>query len=175
MNNLVNLLDLDADALTAYCGELGEKPFRARQLQRWIHQFGASHFDAMTDLAKSLREKLATRAEIRSPAAISDNTSSDGTRKWLLDVGAGNAVETVYIPEDTAARCACRRRRVRRQLPVLFDRQAGFFAQSLHRRDHRPALDGRVRDACPAGSRPQGRACHLQCGDDGHGRAAAQL
>ena len=101
MNNLVNLLDLDADALTAYCGELGEKPFRARQLQRWIHQFGASRFDAMSDLAKSLREKLATRAEIRSPAIITDNLSSDGTRKWLLDVGAGNAVETVYIPEDT--------------------------------------------------------------------------
>ncbi|MGO4764832.1 23S rRNA (adenine(2503)-C(2))-methyltransferase RlmN [Cupriavidus sp. 2KB_3] len=101
MNPLVNLLDLDADALTAYCGELGEKPFRARQLQRWIHQFGASQFDAMSDLAKSLREKLATRAEIRSPAIITDNVSADGTRKWLLDVGAGNAVETVYIPEDT--------------------------------------------------------------------------
>ncbi|MBV8271378.1 MAG: 23S rRNA (adenine(2503)-C(2))-methyltransferase RlmN [Cupriavidus sp.] len=101
MNNLVNLLDFDADALTAYCGELGEKPFRARQLQRWIHQFGASQFDAMSDLAKSLREKLATRAEIRSPAVITDNLSSDGTRKWLIDVGAGNAVETVYIPEDT--------------------------------------------------------------------------
>jgi len=101
MNNLVNLLDFDADALTAYCGELGEKPFRARQLQRWIHQFGATHFDAMSDLAKSLREKLATRAEIRSPAVITDNISSDGTRKWLIDVGAGNAVETVYIPEDT--------------------------------------------------------------------------
>ncbi|WP_454764264.1 23S rRNA (adenine(2503)-C(2))-methyltransferase RlmN [Cupriavidus campinensis] len=101
MNSLVNLLDLDADALTAYCGELGEKPFRARQLQRWIHQFGASRFDAMSDLAKSLREKLATRAEIRSPAVITDNLSADGTRKWLLDVGAGNAVETVYIPEDT--------------------------------------------------------------------------
>ncbi|CAG9167568.1 23S rRNA (adenine(2503)-C(2))-methyltransferase RlmN [Cupriavidus pinatubonensis] len=101
MNDLVNLLDLDADALTAYCGELGEKPFRARQLQRWIHQFGASRFDAMSDLAKSLREKLATRAEIRSPAAITDNLSADGTRKWLLDVGNGNAVETVYIPEET--------------------------------------------------------------------------
>ena len=61
MNNLVNLLDFDADALTAYCGELGEKPFRARQLQRWIHQFGASRFDAMSDLAKSLREKRMTR------------------------------------------------------------------------------------------------------------------
>jgi len=101
MNDLVNLLDLDADALTAYCGELGEKPFRARQLQRWIHQFGASRFDAMSDLAKSLREKLATRAEIRAPSVITDNLSSDGTRKWLIDVGAGNAVETVYIPEDT--------------------------------------------------------------------------
>ncbi len=101
MNDLVNLLDLDADALTAYCGELGEKPFRARQLQRWIHQFGASRFDAMSDLAKSLREKLATRAQIRSPAVITDNLSADGTRKWLLDVGAGNAVETVYIPEET--------------------------------------------------------------------------
>jgi len=101
MNDLVNLLDLDADALTAYCGELGEKPFRARQLQRWIHQFGASRFDAMSDLAKSLREKLATRAEIRAPAVITDNLSADGTRKWLIDVGAGNAVETVYIPEET--------------------------------------------------------------------------
>ncbi|MBP0618433.1 23S rRNA (adenine(2503)-C(2))-methyltransferase RlmN [Cupriavidus consociatus] len=101
MNDLVNLLDLDADALTAYCGELGEKPFRARQLQRWIHHYGASRFDAMSDLAKSLREKLSTRAEIRAPAAITDNLSSDGTRKWLLDVGQGNAVETVYIPEET--------------------------------------------------------------------------
>ncbi|TDF63787.1 23S rRNA (adenine(2503)-C(2))-methyltransferase RlmN [Cupriavidus sp. L7L] len=101
MNDLVNLLDLDADALTAYCGELGEKPFRARQLQRWIHHYGASRFDAMSDLAKSLREKLSTRAEIRAPAAITDNLSADGTRKWLLDVGEGNAVETVYIPEET--------------------------------------------------------------------------
>ncbi|MBP0635435.1 23S rRNA (adenine(2503)-C(2))-methyltransferase RlmN [Cupriavidus sp. AcVe19-6a] len=101
MNHLVNLLDYDADALTAYCGELGEKPFRARQLQRWIHHYGASSFDAMSDLAKSLREKLSTRAEIRAPAAITDNLSADGTRKWLLDVGQGNAVETVYIPEET--------------------------------------------------------------------------
>lgn len=101
MNSLVNLLDLDADALTAYCGELGEKPFRARQLQRWIHQFGASRFDEMSDLAKSLREKLSTRAEIRSPGVMADHLSADGTRKWLLDVGNGNAVETVYIPEET--------------------------------------------------------------------------
>jgi 23S rRNA (adenine2503-C2)-methyltransferase len=100
MTALTNLLDLDPAQLAAYCGELGEKPFRAKQLQRWIHQFGVGDFDAMTDLAKSLREKLKTRAMVAPPAVISDHISSDGTRKWLLDVGQGNAVETVFIPEE---------------------------------------------------------------------------
>lgn len=100
MTALVNLLDLDPAQLIAYCGELGEKPFRAKQLQRWIHQFGVSDFDAMTDLAKSLRDKLSGRATVSAPQAISDHTSSDGTRKWLLDVGQGNAIETVFIPEE---------------------------------------------------------------------------
>ncbi|MBP0599603.1 23S rRNA (adenine(2503)-C(2))-methyltransferase RlmN [Herbaspirillum sp. LeCh32-8] len=97
---LTNLLDMDPAQLVAYCGELGEKPFRAKQLQRWIHQFGVADFDQMTDLAKSLRDKLKTRAEVRAPAIISDHTSADGTRKWLVDVGQGNAVETVFIPEE---------------------------------------------------------------------------
>ncbi|QJQ05281.1 23S rRNA (adenine(2503)-C(2))-methyltransferase RlmN [Undibacterium piscinae] len=100
MTALTNLLDLDPAQLIAYCNELGEKPFRAKQLQRWIHQFGASNFEDMTDLAKSLREKLAGRAYVAAPAIISDHTSSDGTRKWLVDVGQGNAVETVFIPEE---------------------------------------------------------------------------
>ncbi|MDY7547650.1 23S rRNA (adenine(2503)-C(2))-methyltransferase RlmN [Glaciimonas sp. CA11.2] len=100
MTALTNLLDLDPAQLVDYCGELGEKPFRAKQLLRWIHQFGASDFDAMTDLAKSLRDKLATRAMIAAPAVISDHISTDGTRKWLLDVGQGNAVEAVFIPEE---------------------------------------------------------------------------
>ena len=100
MTALTNLLDLDPAQLVAYCNTLGEKPFRAKQLQRWIHQFGASDFAAMTDLAKSLRDKLATRAVVAAPAVMSDHTSTDGTRKWLLDVGQGNAVETVFIPEE---------------------------------------------------------------------------
>ena len=100
MTDLTNLLDLDPAQLVAYCGELGEKPFRAKQLQRWIHQYGAADFDSMSDLAKSLREKLKTRAFIAAPKTISDHTSTDGTRKWLVDVGNGNAVETVFIPED---------------------------------------------------------------------------
>jgi 23S rRNA (adenine2503-C2)-methyltransferase len=100
MSALVNLLDMDADQLTAYCSELGEKPFRAKQLQRWIHQFGVSDFDAMTDLAKSFRAKLIERSIISAPQVVNDHLSSDGTRKWLLDVGQGNVIETVFIPEE---------------------------------------------------------------------------
>jgi 23S rRNA (adenine2503-C2)-methyltransferase len=100
MAALTNLLDLEPAELIRWCGELGEQPFRAKQLQRWIHQFGEADFDAMTDLAKSLREKLKLHATVNAPAIISDNTASDGTRKWLIDVGDGNAVETVFIPEE---------------------------------------------------------------------------
>ena len=97
----VNLLDFDAAGLVAYCNSLGEKPFRAKQLQRWIHQYNAADFDGMTDLAKSLRTKLKDRAAIVMPPVVSDHVSSDGTRKWLVVVGNGNAVETVFIPEET--------------------------------------------------------------------------
>jgi 23S rRNA (adenine2503-C2)-methyltransferase len=96
----VNLLDFDVAALTDYVAALDEKPFRARQLAQWIHRRGAANFDAMTELAKSLRAKLAERAEITAPTVVRDSVSADGTRKWLLDVGAGNAIETVFIPED---------------------------------------------------------------------------
>jgi 23S rRNA (adenine2503-C2)-methyltransferase len=95
-----NLLDFDLEGLAAFCQELGEKRFRATQLFRWIHQRGARDFDQMTDLAKSLREKLRTSARIEAPAIISQHESGDGTIKWLFDVGAGNAVEAVFIPED---------------------------------------------------------------------------
>ena len=95
-----NLLGFDLDGLAAFCEQLGEKRFRATQLFRWIHQKGASDFAQMTDLAKSLRDKLATRAHIAALPVISEHLSSDGTVKWLFDVGAGNAVEAVFIPED---------------------------------------------------------------------------
>ena len=96
----VNLLDLDLEGLAVFCERLGEKRFRAVQLFRWIHQKGASRFDDMSDLAKSLREKLKGVACVTSMPVMSQHISSDGTIKWLFDVGGGNAVETVFIPED---------------------------------------------------------------------------
>ena len=96
----VNLLDFDADGLTAWFAEQGEKPFRAKQVLRWMHRSGVADFDAMTDIAKSLREKLKARAVVAPPVVVSDKLSDDGTRKFLIDVGNGNAVETVFIPED---------------------------------------------------------------------------
>jgi 23S rRNA (adenine2503-C2)-methyltransferase len=95
-----NLLDFDLDGLAVFCEQLGEKRFRATQLFRWIHQKGAQDFDQMSDLAKSLREKLKTCAQVQPLTPISRHNSADGTTKWLFDVGDGNAVETVFIPED---------------------------------------------------------------------------
>ncbi|GAB4171666.1 MAG: 23S rRNA (adenine(2503)-C(2))-methyltransferase RlmN [Rhodocyclaceae bacterium] len=96
----VNLLDYDAAGLARLFEELGEKPFRARQVLRWIHARGAADFASMSDCAKPLRARLAELAEIRAPRVIREETTPDGTRKWLLDVGAGNAVESVFIPEE---------------------------------------------------------------------------
>ena len=95
----VNLLDFDLEGLAAFCSGLGEKRFRATQLYRWMHQKGQANFNQMSDLAKSLRDKLAGVAEVRALPLLSEHVSSDGTVKWLFDVGAGNAVETVFIPE----------------------------------------------------------------------------
>ena len=96
----VNLLDFDLDGLTAFCEQLGEKRFRATQLFRWIHQRGAQDFDQMSDLAKSLRDKLKGCAQVLPLPVVSEHQSADGTVKWLFDVGVGNAVEAVFIPED---------------------------------------------------------------------------
>ncbi len=94
-----NLLGMTLPEMTAFFAELGEKPFRAKQVFRWIHQGGVDQFDAMTDLAKSLREKLPNVARIEAPKLMTEQASKDGTRKWLLDVGTGNGIEVVFIPE----------------------------------------------------------------------------
>jgi len=98
-----NLLDYDLEGLVSLCEGLGEKRFRAVQLFRWIHQRGVSDFSLMTDLAKSLRQKLQVSAVVQPLTVISEHLSADGTVKWLFDVGDGNAVEAVFIPEDDRA------------------------------------------------------------------------
>lgn len=98
--SMVNLLEFDLEALTAFCERLGEKRFRAVQLFRWIHQRGCTSFDDMSDLAKSLRDKLKGVACVRAMDVVSQHESADGTIKWLFDVGGGNVIESVFIPED---------------------------------------------------------------------------
>ena len=95
-----NLLDFDLEGLAVFCEGLGEKRFRATQLFRWIHQRGMANFDDMSDLAKIMREKLKANAHVAALPILSQQISKDGTIKWLFDVGAGDAVETVFIPED---------------------------------------------------------------------------
>ena len=96
----VNLLDYDLEGLAVFCEGLGEKRYRAVQLFRWIHQKGATQFDAMTNLAKSLRQKLPLAARLTGPVLLSQHISADGTIKWLFDMGGGDAIETVFIPEE---------------------------------------------------------------------------
>ena len=97
----VNLLDFNAKNLASFCAEIGEKSFRAKQLLRWIHQSSEANFADMNNLAKVLRRKLSAIAVVEPPQVISEYVSSDGTRKWLLAVGAGNEIEMVFIPESS--------------------------------------------------------------------------
>jgi 23S rRNA (adenine2503-C2)-methyltransferase len=97
---VINLLGLDSQGMEKLFAGLGEKPFRARQVLKWIHRRGAADFTAMTDIAKELRAKLNHAAAIEPPVVVGEGTAPDGTRKWLLKVDGANAVEAVFIPED---------------------------------------------------------------------------
>jgi 23S rRNA (adenine2503-C2)-methyltransferase len=96
-----NLLDLDRAAMEQFFLGLGEKKFRAHQVLKWIYHHGVTDFGLMTDFGKVLREKIEQVAEIRPPTIITEQISTDGTTKWLIGLHAGNAIETVYIPEPT--------------------------------------------------------------------------
>ena len=98
-NTLPNLAGLGRERLRALFTEFGEKPFHADQVLKWIHQRGITDLDAMTDISKSLREKLKTKTQISLPAVVEDFLSSDGTRKWIVEVASGSRVEMVFIPE----------------------------------------------------------------------------
>lgn len=101
MTERTNLLGLDLQGLEAFFVELGEKPFRARQLLQWIHQYRVTDFAEMTNLSKALREKLQQVAEVRVPEVMQEHVSRDGTRKWIIKMDGGNAIEAVFIPEGS--------------------------------------------------------------------------
>lgn len=100
---LINLLDFDRKGLQAFFAEIGEKPFRATQLLKWIYQEGVVDFDQMTNLSKGLRQFLKDRCEIKTPEIVAEQLASDGTCKWAMQMSCGNRVESVYIPEERRA------------------------------------------------------------------------
>ncbi|MBV36078.1 MAG: 23S rRNA (adenine(2503)-C(2))-methyltransferase RlmN [Rickettsiales bacterium] len=99
VNEKTNLLNLTRDEMVEFFVELGEKPFRAQQVMKWVHQFGVDNFDEMTNISKACRQKLADVAVIEGPEVLSVQESSDGTIKWALKIPGGQAIETVFIPE----------------------------------------------------------------------------
>jgi 23S rRNA (adenine2503-C2)-methyltransferase len=99
MSNKINLLDFNQQTMRQFFDNLKEKPFRAQQLIQWIHHSGIVDVSMMSNLSKSLRERLSQIAEIKLPEIIALQKSDDGTCKWLLKLGCGNCIETVYIPE----------------------------------------------------------------------------
>ena len=99
-NEKVNLLGLSPAKMEAFFAGLGEKRFRAQQMLKWIHQYGESDFEKMTNMSKALREKLSAVCEVRLPEVVYEDFSKDGTRKWVMRMDGGSAVETVYIPEN---------------------------------------------------------------------------
>ncbi len=96
----VNLLGYDVANMKAFFSEIDEKPFRAVQVVKWIHQYGVNDFAQMTNVSKILRSKLTAIAEIKPPEIIMEQKASDGTIKWLMRLEGGNSIETVFIPED---------------------------------------------------------------------------
>jgi len=96
----INLLGLDLKGMEGFFADIGEKPFRARQLMQWIHQYRVVDFAEMTNLSKVLRQKLEETAEVKPPELLQEYLSKDGTRKWIIKLSCGNSIETVYIPED---------------------------------------------------------------------------
>ena len=168
-----NLLDYDAAQLTAFFAGIGEKPFRAKQLLRWMHQCGEADFASMSDLAEAAAGTSSrSSAIIEAPQIVSDATAADGTRKWLIDVGKGNAVETVFIPEANRGTLC-----VSSQAGCALDcKFCSTGKQGFNRNLTTAEIIGQLWIANKAlGRRSQGRARRQQRRDDGHGRAAGEF
>lgn len=142
MIDKVNLLGLSLAKMEAFFAELGEKPFRARQVQQWIHQCGVDDFSQMSNLSKTLRTKLQEVAEVRPPELLEQLESVDGTRKWLMRVSGGSCIETVFIPEKTRHALCFFTGRLFAGLQFLRHRQAGISARFNGGRNRRTVVVG---------------------------------
>ena len=173
----VNLLGLPRAELEAFVAErLGARPFRARQLMKWIYRRRAADFSVMSDLAQEFRARLNDVAEIAVPQIITEQRSSDGTRKWMLRMDEVQGIETVYIPEpDRGTLCISSQVGCALDCAFLCDRAAGFQSQPERCGNRRPSLVGASR-IDRGGRRGQGRRpCDHQHRVHGHGRTARQL
>ena len=158
---MINLLDLDAAALAALVRRARrEAVSRQARSSRWVHQRFATDFDAMTDLAKPLRdEALPRRRDPRRPRWSATRPPADGTRKWLLDVGGGNAVEAVYIPEDDRGTlCISSQAGCALDCAFCSTGKQGFNRNLTRRRDHRPAVASRIARCSPTAVVAPGQA-----------------
>jgi hypothetical protein len=154
-----NLLGLTQPEMEKFFESIGEKRFRAGQVMKWIHHFGVDDFDAMTNVSKVLRDKLKTQAEIRGPEVVSEDISTDGTRKWVVRVESGSCVETRHTVRFLPGG-------LRAGLQFLLYRQARLQQQPHSGRSHRSSVDcQQILWQCPGNRRP----CHHQRGDDGYG------
>ena len=150
----VNLLDFDAAGLKAWCESIGEKPFRARQLTRWVHRHLVCDFNEMTDLAKTFRAKPSSLRKFVRPKSFTKKKSSDGTRKWLLPSATAMLLKPSSSPEDDRGTLCISSQAGAPWVPLLLNGQAGFQPQSHYCGNRGPALDGRARaSAATAASR----------------------
>jgi hypothetical protein len=164
-----NLLGMTRAGLEEFVAGIGAKPYRARQLLKWIYRRGEHDFSRMTDLARHFRKELAERAEVTVPEIVTARTATDGTRKWLLRMpgaaGSEQVIETIFIPEPGRGTLQPEPDRLRARLLVLRNRRFGIQPQPHGRRDHRAGLAREPRTRPGTGR----RAHHHERRPDGHG------
>ena len=162
----INLLDLNRKQMREFFIKMGEKPFRADQVMKWMYHYCSDDFEDMTDINKTLRNKLASVAEIRAPEVAVEQRSADGTIKWAIQVG-NQQVETVYIPDgDRATLCVSSQVGCALECTFCSTAQQGF-----NRTLRVSGLARRENYRCGKNCR---HTSYYQRGDDGHGRAFAQ-
>jgi len=148
-NDKVNLLGLSRQKMEQFFVDIGEKKFRAGQVMKWIHQYGVDDFEAMTNVSKVLRARLAELAEIRGPEVPFDEVSQDGTRKWVMRMAEGNSIEAVLIPDgERGTLCVSPRRLAAASTAVSAPQASRDSTGTCHRRKSLASSGPRCGPSC---------------------------